>query len=793
MSETSTTRSRATRPGGAVAAGRHWLWLACAAAAAGGAGGLHAGAPAAPPAPAVVLDGAAAPSRPAAAVPAPRWPLDLPPVLTSSFGEYRPNRFHAGIDFATRGAVGAVCRAVGDGSVVRMRMSPFGYGKALYIQLDSGPLVVYAHLSRFAEPMAQRARSEQKRLARYSFDLALAPGAMRVAAGDVVAWSGQTGVGVPHLHFEMRDGDVARNPQTAGFAVADRIAPAIADVRLVPLDAASHVDGGLAPRLVRRSGSPLVAGGRLGVTLRASDRAAADSHRQTPYRLELRVDDRMLYRIVHERFDYADNHHLILEYDAERLLAGERVQRLYRIPGNRLSGRDAATGTDGVVLAAVAGAGDAALQLAPGLHTIEIEVADVAGNVTAFRAPLRVVPPPRLHLTAVDEGDGWRWTCDTDVSGFEPDSLRLAVDATRDGGRTWAALAAGAPAPAGTLRRWSGALAAGPPPALRARLRDHGNVVATVTWAERSGAESEAPLAVTSKPRFDLRGWLQVDVVPEALLRQPPEVIAIRRDGSQVALVVEQSDTRAYRATAALIELVPDVAAIELRVQAIDGRRTVRRDACVARVVRRGAAARIDDLAPGIVIEVPAGAAFDDVAWRIETADPPRPAGELSPAGPAWRIAPRGAAFDKAFRVAVAGAPTSGAGLFAIESGKSPQFVSADRDGAGALVYESRAVSDLAVMADATPPVIRGPRLIPRGKRPQRLRVVVTDGGAGLGDGGIRAEVNGTAAIPEWDPETGEVWIDAETRLAPGTHRLRVVAVDRLGNRSDRTLPFAVR
>src|SRR5262245_60546764 len=130
----------------------------------------------------------------AVAIDAARWPLDLPPVLTSSFGEYRANHIHAGMDFGTGGRTGALCRAVGDGSVVRMRMSPYGYGKALYIQLDGGPLLVYAHLSRFAEPMAARARAEQKRLGRYTFDINLPAGEMRVLRGSVIAWSGDTGV-----------------------------------------------------------------------------------------------------------------------------------------------------------------------------------------------------------------------------------------------------------------------------------------------------------------------------------------------------------------------------------------------------------------------------------------------------------------------------------------------------------------------------------------------------------------------------------------------------------------------
>jgi murein DD-endopeptidase MepM/ murein hydrolase activator NlpD len=201
---------------------------------------------------------------------APRWPLDAPPVLTSSFGEFRATHFHAGLDLGTGGRVGVACRAVDGGSIVRMRMSPFGYGKALYLQLDSGPLVVYAHLSRFAAPMAQRARDEQRRHQRYSFDIEIPRGTMRVEAGEVIAWSGQTGVGFPHLHFEMRDGDVARNPQTAGFAVRDTIAPVIAALYATPMDPHSQVAGGTATQKVPfgTAGTPIVVGGR--ITLRAA-------------------------------------------------------------------------------------------------------------------------------------------------------------------------------------------------------------------------------------------------------------------------------------------------------------------------------------------------------------------------------------------------------------------------------------------------------------------------------------------------------------------------------------------
>jgi hypothetical protein len=339
---------------------------------------------------AVLAAGAAHAEGAAAGAAAPTWPLDLPPVLTSSFGEYRSNHVHAGIDLGTGGRTGVPCRATGDGSVVRMRMSPFGYGKALYVQLDGGPLAVYAHLSRFAAPMAARARAEQEGRRRYSFDITLPPGELRVRRGQVIAWSGQTGVGVPHLHFELRDGDVARNPQTAGYAVRDTMRPVIAEVVAMPMDVRSHVGGALQARPLRAGARAVPIAGRIGLGVRAWDHATSREHRQGPYRYELRVDGKTLFRLVNERFDYATNHHAVLEYDQERLLEhDERVQLLFLRDGNRLAGR-AAPGIEGGLLVAAAGGDDAAPgTLGAGEHTVEVLVADVAGRTTT--RSLRVV------------------------------------------------------------------------------------------------------------------------------------------------------------------------------------------------------------------------------------------------------------------------------------------------------------------------------------------------------------------------------------------------------------------
>jgi murein DD-endopeptidase MepM/ murein hydrolase activator NlpD len=746
--------------------------------------------------------------------PSPRWPLDLPPVLTSSFGEYRSSHLHAGIDLGTGGRSGAPCYAVGDGHVARLRMSPFGYGKALYVQLDGGPLVVYAHLSRFAPAPAARARAEQRRRGRYSFDLTLPAGEIRVRRGEVVAWSGQTGVGVPHLHFEVREGDVAVNAQLHGFPVPDPQPPVIQEILVLPRDARSHVEGGLQarplPRPARRAKgaaappppAPLRVGGRIGFAVQAYDRAGSGEHRQGPYRYELRLDGRPLYTAAQVRFDYADNHLHVLECDQDRLVtSGERFFQLFLRPGNRLPGREAAPGGQGLLLAsldpqAVLHPAAEASAAVPGRHEVEIVVSDVAGHSTTRRFDIVVGGRPHLELVGQRDGAGLR--LGGRAAGEDAPDLRLEV--SRDLGATWESTAA-TTGPAGSVEAqvtWDGAQ----PLAARLRGRGAAGLEAVRTWTSGAGAESEVELRVAVRPQWG-PAWLQVDIEPEALLAEPPQLVAELSDGERRELPVEQLETQRYRAALELERLVPGVHALVLQARALDGRRAARRGAWRARVVRRGQPARIADLDPRLGIEIPAGVLLEDVAVRLE---PVRESGlrfgpELALAGPVFQVEPRGTAFDRSFRVRLQpevedaapagdgrGAEAPRRGLFHQGRGGSWTFLSAERDADGSLTGTTRFLSTFAVLVDSTPPRL-GPLRVLRGGR---LRFTVVDRGADLGTDAIVAELDGETAIPEWDPETGEVLIEPETRLARGSHRLRVTAVDQMGNRAERVHDFEI-
>ncbi len=726
------------------------------------------------------------------------WPLDAPRTLTSSFGEPRRTHIHAGIDLGTGGRTGIACRAVGDGWVARLRMSPFGFGKALYVQLDDGPLVVYAHLDGFAAPMAERAWREQVQRGRYTFDVQLPAQEIRVQRGQIVAWSGDTGVGYPHLHFEVRDGDVATNPQNRGFAVDDAVPPTLQAVEILPLDAQAHVEGGSEPVVLEAPPvRPLRAAGRLGFAVRAFDRAAP-GHQQVPYRYEVRVDGRPLFRAVHERFDYADNHQIVLDYDQEELWRHDRRYfLLFARASSRLPGREAAAAAGrGQVIAGIpeaAGLDDPSL-LAPGAHEVEVEVADVAGQSRQMRFSFLASSVPQLEPLQVQVvGDSVQ--LGVTASDADGDSLELRLQQSRDPQSGWTTL----PWRAGERRHtWRAAIAwdGKSPLVFRARVTDPSGLQALATGAPaRPERQGKFALRVTNQWRY---GLLEIGIEPEAILSAPPRLALLANNGKRREVgPLRQTGDKRY-AWSAAVEDLEDFDGLAVEATASDGRRAILQEELQARILRRGRARRID-LHPSLRFEFERQTLLETIALRLRDTDPAALGlgPELRPAGPCVVAEPRTAALDAPVRVHVVPAATpaaagaqGGIGLFVWERGQLT-FLAAPNE-AGELVGESSALGIFAVLRDSTPPVLRDFRCLPRRGAPPQLQCFVADAGSDLGDGDLQAHIDGVVAIPEWDPESGRVRLHPTRPLAAGAHRLVMRAEDRVGNQSERSWEFTL-
>jgi hypothetical protein len=154
--------------------------------------------------------------------------LSFPLSVTATFAEYRGNHFHSGLDFSTGNRNGLPVFAVAAGRVYRVKRSHYGTGNTVYLRHGDGSIAVYAHLSGF-HPDIEDLLPE-----RYEADFFPAKMVM-INKGEQLGFSGESGRGLSHLHFELRNSTnqpVALSPEDLG--VKDRFAPVLKKIILQP-------------------------------------------------------------------------------------------------------------------------------------------------------------------------------------------------------------------------------------------------------------------------------------------------------------------------------------------------------------------------------------------------------------------------------------------------------------------------------------------------------------------------------------------------------------------------------
>ena len=100
-----------------------------------------------------------------------RNPLEIPIILAGTFGELRTAHFHSGMDLKTQQKEGLNVHTAAEGYVSRIKVSNWGYGKALYITHPNGYTTVYAHLKKFNKNIEAYIRKNQYRLEKEEIQL----------------------------------------------------------------------------------------------------------------------------------------------------------------------------------------------------------------------------------------------------------------------------------------------------------------------------------------------------------------------------------------------------------------------------------------------------------------------------------------------------------------------------------------------------------------------------------------------------------------------------------------------
>ncbi|MDR3094591.1 MAG: M23 family metallopeptidase [Bacteroidales bacterium] len=278
-------------------------------------------------------------------------PLDLPIALAGTFGELRSNHFHAGIDFRTQGTVGHKIHAAEAGYVSRVRMSPSGYGKALYITHPNGYTTIYGHLERFYPEVATWVKQIQYQRECFQVDLYPDSSLFPVKRGQIIAFSGNTGSSSgPHLHFELHDtqtGDII-NPLLFGFGVADKMAPVLQKIAIFPIGDSSTVNGShekLVLPVVKKGSNYQIQGnpklhiqGEVAFGIEAFDRVSDTEKKCGIYTLRLYINNALCFSQSMNRFAFAESRYINSLIDYEYYMKHKiRLNRMYLEPNNRLN------------------------------------------------------------------------------------------------------------------------------------------------------------------------------------------------------------------------------------------------------------------------------------------------------------------------------------------------------------------------------------------------------------------------------------------------------------------------
>ena len=156
-------------------------------------------------------------------------PLDGPIHISGSFGEYRHfSRYHHGLDYKTFNRTGLPVRTPLTGVIDRVHVASVGYGYGLFLRASDGTRLTFGHLQDFRcdRPELEFFRRAILLMSPSPFLFFDVPPWFSFNAGQCIARSGESGVGAPHLHFEVEQGGVYYDPLSLpGLSIPDDTAP----------------------------------------------------------------------------------------------------------------------------------------------------------------------------------------------------------------------------------------------------------------------------------------------------------------------------------------------------------------------------------------------------------------------------------------------------------------------------------------------------------------------------------------------------------------------------------------
>lgn len=705
------------------------------------------------------------------------WPTEIGKAITSTFGEFRRTHFHGGIDIGTGNQTGYRVYAARDGYVSRIRVNANGYGKMLYVRHSDGYYTTYAHLEKFNVEIDARVRGEQLRLERYPVDIECLRSEFPVAKGDIIAYSGETGTGTPHLHFEIRDENFEPiNPFLCPALIAnDNIPPTIKKIAIRPLGDQSKVNASSKPQAfnlkmirngVYKLASPIHITGEVGFAIDARDRSNGSSFRHGVYRNELFIDNRLLYAVQLDRAPAAMAHEIALYYDWDLLNSRlGRFEKLYVDSPNDLPFYTPKGNTSGIVTT---------VDFADGPHELKIVSSDFNRQTATVTGIVILNHPPKFDVEPDDSNLRLRFA---DLGNVQ----KIKMYTKRNGSENW------------NLKTIT------PDPS----IADEGVFIPTVKGkydvvkfvAENSwGSQSNPQIVFLNKPnvpggsvhlQHDIRrDYVLMTLTSNRMFTATPSVI-IYEGASRRTIPLAAMNEKSYSGTFRPLESYQGLRRLVAEAE-VDGNAATAHSEFEMYPIAPLTSGDLSFDDGNLVVSFDSSSVFKTVFVQIEK-DPFD--GETS-----YTLLPENTVLNKGLSVGVkAHSSKEKQGLFFRSRGGWDLLATSQSSTDGRFTAQiTGTLGELAILTDETPPSVTRVRISrTSGGRPT-ISFSISDNLSGVEYNELKMYIDGGFVIPEIDGEHRRASYQVTNPLNRGPHHLTIHVRDKMGNSREVVQRFTI-
>ncbi|MDY6967917.1 MAG: M23 family metallopeptidase [Spirochaetota bacterium] len=315
-----------------------------------------------------------------------KWPVDLPKSLSGTLCEIRGLSLHQGIDIKTRSRVGFPVYAASSGKVIKLISKETGYGNAIFLEHEDNLTSVYGHLDSFEDFNHKLYTLSETLKILYNNEkiyFRFFTGNISYRKGDIIGYTGESGSGYPHLHFELREDGIFSNPMKY-IDIKDDQSPVIERIFVC----IENYNSTIKKKQIRIKQSwgryypvenpvEITGTGRLFLKISCYDRANAQN-RVAIYKIKMFNNNNEIFNITFDLINRIDFKYSHLIYDISRSSIDGHVSYTYFLcqrKGNRYRGLKCSN--------------KGYIESWNGENDIRIEVYDYAGNKSS--AELKII------------------------------------------------------------------------------------------------------------------------------------------------------------------------------------------------------------------------------------------------------------------------------------------------------------------------------------------------------------------------------------------------------------------